>query len=155
MEYSFEQNENPGKQEMSVQEKMRAIREKYYRPKLYSRKEAFISLGFRKSKELTDWLRNLGFINSIDYPDNYFIRKKLMEVRTKFQSISLPIDDYGVLIGGSIYDATSITKTFYVPLFTESGIKFFQLLLANRVELDRVLAEIANENQFYKKRLVI
>jgi hypothetical protein len=59
-----------------------------------------------------------------------------------------------VLIGGSIYDATSITKTFYVPLFTESGIKFFKLLLADPVELEKVLAEIANENQFYKKRLV-
>jgi len=154
MNNSFEKNENLGKHEVSFQEKMRAIQEKYYRPKLYNRKEAFKLLGFHKSVELTDWLTNLGFLTYEDYPDNYFIERGLMEVKEKFNTIRLPVDDYGVLIGGSVYDATSITNTYHVPLFTESGIKFFKSLLADPVELQKVVEEIGNENQFYQKTVV-
>lgn len=137
----------------TFKETWEAAKERYCKPKLYKRVEAYKLLGFRNSKAFTAWLRDNEFLSYHDYPVSYLIEKELMEVVIKYRTRSLPVDDYGIRLGGTEYSSTSKIETDYVPLFTEQGIQYFKNLLSNPEELKKASEEIRSQNQFYSIRI--
>ncbi|MEO9211252.1 MAG: hypothetical protein ABI208_09135, partial [Ginsengibacter sp.] len=150
--YSEQENKNEtqGNNSISAEEKkkedfkrtweMAKQKHGYYKPKLYNRKEAHKLLGFKKSKELTDWLTDNGFMDYYNYPNNYFLERNLMGKSFKYITpYSSKYDDEEH--GYGKYDDTgaSLTKTFCVPLFTQQGIAFFLELLKNPLELEKIV----------------
>ena len=133
----------------TFKETWEVAKEKYNKPKLYNRCEAYKLLGFKNSKAFTDWLRDNEFMSYHDDPDSYLTERGLMEVVVKYRTTSLPVDDYGIRIGGTEYSSIKKTETDYVPLFTEKGISYFKNLLADPEELNKVSDEIKSQNKHY------
>lgn len=127
----------------------------HFKPKLFNREQAYKLLGFRKSKELTDWLRDNDFIDYDNYVNSYFLEMDLMEEKFKYVtgSYSGYNDEFHCY---SRYDESgaSLTKTFCVPLFTQAGIAFFKNLLANPEELKKVSDTIRSEHHYHSKTLI-
>lgn len=133
----------------TFKEKFEAAKEKYGKPKLYNRFEAYKLLGFKNSKALTDRLRDNEFMSYDDYPDSYVIEKGLMEYTMKHISPRSSYDSNGNDIGRWDYDGSSNTKSFAVPLFTVREIQYFKNLLADPEELQKVSEEIKSQNKYY------
>jgi len=136
-------------QNMTFKEKFEAEKEKYGKPNLYNRFEAYKLLGFKNSKALTDWLRDNEFMSYDDYPDNYVIEKGIMDYTMKHISPRSRYDENGYDIGRWDYDGSSNTKSFAVPLFTVKGIQYFKNLLVDPEELKKISEEIKSQNQYY------
>jgi len=131
------------------------FKSEHFKPKLFNRKQAYKLLGFKKVKELTDWLRDNDFINYDNYPNSYLLERDLMKEEFKYVtgSYSRYNDEFHCY---SRYDESgaSLTKTFCVPLFTVAGIEFFKNLLANPEELKKVSDIIRSEHYYHSKTLI-
>ena len=133
----------------TIGQKLQAYKDKHFKPVLYNRNKAYRLLGFKNSKSLTDWLRGNSFIRYNDNPDYFFIEKGLMEVKITHVGRSRPMDDYGIVKGGSEYDDPFDTvKTIYTPLFTEKGIEYFKELLSDPAKLQKEVEEIKSLTQY-------
>lgn len=148
-------NKKTKKMDMTFEQKFRAFKDKYIKPVLYNRNEAYRLLGFKNSKSFTDWLRENDFMGYNDYPYHLFLEKGFIVVKSKLIGKSRPTDACGAVIGGSVYDSPSDTvKTIYTPLFTEKGISFFKELLADPEKFHKVVEEIKLLNQYYHIKII-
>ena len=136
----------PIKNEMSSIElvfmKLRAS----YKPKMFNRREAYKLLGFKKVKDLTDWLKDNDFIDGYNYPCLYALERKLMDVDYRY--VAPKGEKYD-------YDGSRLTKSFACPLFTQKGIDFFSELLKSPDQLEKVLSEIRDDEQDYPLRRLV
>jgi len=110
--------------------------------KAYGRMDIYKSLGFTKSKALTDWLRDNYFMNHENLPAKYLIKNGFMKFNTKKVYMGPRFIAHKSTPWRYERNVDCPTKNVYVPLFTNKGINFFKWLQRDPEQLQKVVAEI-------------
>ena len=119
----------------------------YLKSKKFNRTQTANLIGFSKKRgAFTEFLNTNYFLCGSDYPNPYLLEKKLMFCQFKPIKRRQEYDKWGCEIEWDERSNDQIIKTVYVPLFTESGVKYMKRIIS---EQDFFGAELVKLHENY------